>query len=110
MSEEPQLHVVRSASLLFDVAFDHAPVAFFADGRDIVAICPEFAAPQLFLEVGMVFFKEVACGDAFVEAYQLSWCVFGVCGTEQMYVISVSSELFDVDGIAFADLVGNVLE
>ena len=94
--EQPQVDVCGLCALVGDVAFHHVPVAALSHGRDEVAVRPEFSAPQFLAQFGMAE-EELARGHAFVEADDLSDAVFGVEGAEQVYVVEVCSQFFDVE-------------
>ncbi len=70
--------VVRlSLALICNIALDGLPVATFRDGRDVVAITPEFPTPQVFAQ----FWEspeQFSRRDGFEHADDLGAAVFWV--------------------------------
>ena len=57
--------------MLPDILLDDRPVAAFTDGTNIVAIGPEFSAPELLLQFRKLT-KEFSSGDGLEEPNELT--------------------------------------
>lgn len=81
-------------ALVPDVVLYNSPITTSADGGSVVAISPEFSAPQVFLECWMQR-KQTLGGDALEDPYDLTDAILGMKAHQQTYVILVITELFD---------------
>ena len=85
-------------TLISDVLFDDSFAASTADGGDVVAVRPELASPEFFLERGDEFEKLARC-DTLDEPNDLSSGVFGKESEEQMHMVLVEPYGMDINRI-----------
>ena len=91
---------ILRAPLVFDVILYDRLGAMARDRCDVVAVRPELASPELFLDrgdEGEYLFRR----GAFHESHDLTSAVFGKESAEYVQMILVESDLGDLDGIAF---------
>ncbi len=98
-----QLDVFFLAPLFFDVFADSHLVALFAHGSRIIAVRPEFSAPELLFDM-RASKKDLSSCDALDELDQPRDAVTWNRLDEKMHMIFVHSDLQEDHGIAFLNL------
>ena len=96
------MDILRLVSLLSDIVFNDTPIASFSDSSSIVAVTPEFPAPEFFFQC-WVMRKEFSGGDTFVESDDLANAVFGMEREEKVNMILIGTELLHFQFIAFGE-------
>ena len=95
------MDILWLSALLPDVLLDGFSAASIAHCRDVVAVGPEFASPELCLHFRN--FKTGFGGESFDETNDLSSRILWEELAENVDVILIESDLMDVDGESFLD-------
>ena len=104
-----QLLILFFPALLLDVLADHLLVAVLPDRADVIAICPELAAPQLFLYL-RAGRKDFSRRDALDDLHDLLRAVHRHRLHQKMHMVFVRSDLQKPDLMPLADFDTNLFE